>query len=148
VTETAIWPVEGCVFCDIVAGRSPASVVYADDRVTAFLDIRPVVPGHTIVVPNLHSRGLLDLDGAVTGHLLATAQRVAQAIVASPLRSEGVNLLMADGEAAGQDVFHSHLHIVPRFAGDGFVVQAEAWTRQPPPREELDRNATTIRRSL
>jgi histidine triad (HIT) family protein len=140
--------VEGCVFCDIVAGRLPASVVYSDERVTAFLDIAPITPGHTIVVPNQHSRGLLDLDDAVASHMVATAKRVAQAIVASSLRSEGLNLLMADGEAAGQDVFHSHLHIVPRFAGDGFVVQAEAWTNDPPSRDELDRNATIIRSSL
>jgi histidine triad (HIT) family protein len=138
---------DDCIFCLIVAGEAPASVVYADDQVTAFMDLYPVTPGHTLVVPKAHSVGVLDLDDATGARMWTVARRVAQALTRSNLRCDGVNLFLADGEAAGQDVFHSHLHVIPRYEGDGFVVHGERreidFTRA-----ELDDHAKLIRADL
>lgn len=134
-----------CVFCDIVAGRAPASLLYEDERVIAFMDIGPVTPGHFLVVPRRHMPGLADLDVLTGQHLFAVTMRLAAAVRRSGLRCEGVNLFLADGAAAFQDVFHLHLHVIPRFAGDGFTIAAD-WS-QHPDRVELDRVAALIRRA-
>jgi histidine triad (HIT) family protein len=109
-----------CVFCDILAGRSPASFVHRDARCAAFMDIRPVNAGHLLVVPTRHAALLGELDADTSAHLMRVAHRLTAALRASGLRCEGVNLLLADGEAAMQEVFHVHLHVFPRFRGDGF----------------------------
>lgn len=134
-----------CVFCEIVAGAGEASVVHADDQLVAFLDISPVTPGHTLVVPRRHASDLAELDPEVGGALFRTGQRLALALRRSGLRCEGVNLFLADGAAAGQDVFHVHLHVLPRFAGDGFRIRADG---QSPKRSTLDRTATAIAAAL
>lgn len=134
-----------CVFCEIVAGRAPASIVYEDDLCLAIMTIGPVNPGHLLVLPRAHAPSLADLDEATGGHLFAVAMRMAAAIRASGLRCEGINLFLADGEAAFQEVFHLHLHVFPRFAGDGFGLTAD-WTVHPS-REELDAAAALIRRA-
>ncbi|MEO6350231.1 MAG: HIT family protein [Candidatus Limnocylindrales bacterium] len=136
-----------CIFCKIVAGDSPASVVHDDDQVMAFMDLFPVTPGHTLVVPKAHSVGIRDLDDQTGARMLAVARRVAQALTTSPLRCDGVNLFLADGEAAGQDVFHSHLHVIPRFEGDGFVVHGQRLEVEPT-RAHLDEHAELIRGQL
>lgn len=138
-------PTSDCIFCDLVAGRGAVSTVYEDDRVMAFLDIAPVNPGHTLVIPKQHYRSLADLDEEVGMHLFRVAQRVAQAIRRSGVRCEGINLFLADGEAAFQEVFHAHLHVVPRFRGDSFKIDAD-WSIQPC-RTELDELATQISRA-
>jgi histidine triad (HIT) family protein len=138
---------DDCIFCLIVAGEAPASVVYADDQVTAFMDLYPVTPGHTLVVPKAHSVGVLDLDDATGARMWTVARRVAQALTRSTLRCDGVNLFLADGEAAGQDVFHSHLHVIPRYAGDGFVVHGER-REVDFTRAELDEHADLIKQEL
>ena len=132
----------GCVFCDIVAGRAPASVVHSDDSVIAFLDIRPLNTGHLLVIPRAHAAYLADLDPALGGHMFAVAQRMAAALRRSGLPCDGVNLFLADGEAAFQEVFHVHLHVVPRTAGDGFRLQAK-W--RSPSRAELESVAARVR---
>lgn len=132
----------GCVFCAIVAGTSPASVVLDDAEVLAFLDIRPITPGHLLVIPTRHASYLADLDEAVGERMYHVAVRLAGALRSSGLRCEGVNLFLADGEAAGQEVFHVHLHVFPRFAGDGFRMEDESVL---PPRAELDANAAQLR---
>ncbi len=109
-----------CVFCDVIAGRAPATVVYEDETAIALMDIRPVNPGHLLVIPRSHAAHLADLDETTGAHLFAVAMRMAAALRRSGLRCEGVNLFLADGEAAGQEVFHVHLHVLPRFRGDGF----------------------------
>ena len=134
---------DGCVFCDIVAGTAPASVVHDDDLSLGFLDIRPVTPGHLLVIPKRHATDLAELDEATGGHLCAVAMRLARALRRSGLRCDGVNLFLADGEAAGQEVFHVHLHLIPRFAGDGFRLEADSATE--PSRAELDATAERIR---
>ena len=136
------------IICDIIAGRSPASIVYRDDACVAVLDIRPVNPGHMLVIPVRHATYLADLhpeDGRV---LFAIAQRLSQAVRRSGLKADGVNLLLADGEAAGQEVFHVHLHVLPRFDGDGFGHRFPSDYGRRPQREELDANARAIRNAF
>lgn len=137
-----------CIFCAIVAGQAPASIVYQDDRCTAFLDVQPVNPGHLLLVPNVHATGLADLPPATGGHLFQVGQRVAGALRRSGLRCEGVNLFLADGAAAMQEVFHLHLHIFPRFAGDGFGLTFGSAYHQTPERAALEQGARQIRAAL
>lgn len=134
---------EPCVLCEVVAGRAPASIPYKDDRVLALLDIRPVNPGHLMVIPREHATFLADLDEETGSHLFRVAMRLAAALRTSDLRCEGVNLFLADGEAAFQEVFHVHLHVIPRFRGDNFRITAD-WSVEPP-REALDAAARQVR---
>jgi histidine triad (HIT) family protein len=136
-----------CVFCSIVAGEAPASIVHRDAAVSAFLDIRPVNPGHLLVVPNQHATHLADLPAATGARMVETAQRLAATLRASGLRCEGVNLLLADGVVAGQEVDHVHLHVVPRFAGDGFGFRFPLHHGAEATRSELDAVAAAIRRA-
>jgi histidine triad (HIT) family protein len=133
-----------CVFCAIAAGSAPASIVYDDADLLAFMDIRPVTPGHLLVVPKRHAPFLVDLDEATGARMFSVAMRLAQAVRASGLRCEGINLFLADGEAAFQEVFHAHLHVIPRFAGDRFRIDAD-WSATPS-RAELDEIAAQVRR--
>ena len=137
---------EDCIFCDIIAGNAPASVIYEDGCVIAFLDIGPVNAGHTLVVPKRHIPYMADMDEVTGMHLFAVTKRVVAAIRRSDLRCEGVNLFLADGEAAFQEVFHLHMHAFPRFAGDAFRISAD-WSARPE-REELDTIAARIRRAI
>jgi histidine triad (HIT) family protein len=132
-----------CVFCKIVAGELPASKVYEDDLLLGLMTIGPVTPGHAMVIPRKHVPYLGDLDPEVGAHLFLVTQKLAQAIRESGLRCEGINLFLADGEAAFQEIFHSHLHVFPRYEGDPFKLVAD-WDAHPP-REELDQNAGLIR---
>ena len=134
-----------CVFCDIVAGRGPASVVHSDETVLAFLDIRPLATGHLLVIPRAHAPYLADLDPAVGGHMFGVAQQMAAALRGSGLPCQGVNLFLADGEAAFQEVFHVHLHVIPRNPGDGFRLHARP---RHPSRGELDSVAGRVRDGL
>jgi len=137
-----------CVFCGILAGRAPSSVVFRDDVCCAFLDIRPVNPGHVLVVPIVHAACLAELDPETGAHVFKMGQRVAAALRESGLRCEGVNLFLADGAVAGQEVFHIHLHVIPRYAGDGFGLRFGSSYGAMPGREELDRVAGRIRSAL
>lgn len=135
-----------CIFCRIVAGAAPASVVHRDELVSAFLDIRPVTPGHLLVVPNRHDVFTSDLPEATADRLFAVGRRLARALRSTnAIRAEGTNLFAADGEAAGQEVFHAHLHVIPRFSGDGFDIVAAAWHEPAPTRDQLDAAAARIR---
>ena len=137
-----------CVFCQIIADKLPSSPVYQDDHCQAFLDIQPVNPGHLLVVPNIHVASLAELPPALAGHLFQVAQRTAAALRESGLRCEGINIMLADGEVAGQDVFHFHLHVIPRFSGDGFGFTFDPAYFQPPERSLLDQVAEKIRRAF
>ena len=136
---------DDCIFCRIIEGALPASPVFRDDTVMAFMDIQPVTPGHTLVIPIHHAARLSDLDVSTGGRLFEVGQQCAEALYASPLRSEGANFFLADGVAAGQEVFHVHLHVFPRYAGDGFGLRFGADYMDLPPREELDRIADRLR---
>jgi histidine triad (HIT) family protein len=136
-----------CIFCDISAGDAEASFVYEDERTIAFLDIAPLNAGHTLVVPRAHAASLEELEPDDAQRVVSVAQRVAIALRRTGFRVEGVNLWLADGAAAGQDVFHAHMHVVPRFDGDGFVVSLPP-DRHRPDRDELDANAAELRSGL
>ena len=134
-----------CVFCDIVKGDAPSSVVYSDDTVMAFMDIRPVNAGHLLVVPRAHARYLADMQLETGGQLFRVGMRLAAAVRRSGVRCEGVDLFLADGEAAGQEVFHVHLHVIPRYWGDGFGFRFGPGYDKLPGRAELDDVAAGIR---
>lgn len=136
-----------CIFCDILAGQSPVSMVYQDERCSAFMDIQPVNPGHALVIPNAHAAELADLDEETGAHMFRVAHRLARAVRESGVRCEGVNLFLADGEAAFQEVFHVHLHVIPRYRGDGFGLIFSPEYSKRPDRSELDRIAEKIRQN-
>lgn len=133
-----------CIFCDLIAGLAPASVVHRDDLCIAFMDVQPINAGHLLVVPLVHASCLADLPSATGGHVFGVAQQLAAAIRRSGLRAEGINLLLADGAAAGQEVFHVHLHVLPRFGHDGFGFSLAPEHGQPVDRARLDRDAEAI----
>jgi len=137
-----------CIFCDIIAGRAPASVVYRDLLVTAFMDIQPVNAGHLLVIPNEHAVDLGDLPPATGGRLFEVAQQLAGALRRTQMKCDGINFFLADGAAAGQEVFHVHLHVLPRFAGDGFGLRYGPDYTKLPPRSALDEVAAVVRQAL
>ncbi|MBJ7597872.1 HIT family protein [Candidatus Nephthysia bennettiae] len=135
----------GCVFCDLAAGRRERSVAFEDEACTVLMDSRPVTPGHSLVIPRRHAAHLADLDDQTWTHVCAVAKRVELALRQSGVRCEGSNLFLADGEAASQSVPHVHLHVMPRFVGDAFRIDAD-WTARPS-RENLDQVAARLRDS-
>lgn len=137
---------DDCVFCRIVRGEVRASRVTESDAVLAIMDIDPVTAGHVLVMPKAHLPALSDLSDELADEMFAMARGVAAALRRAPVRCEGVNLLYADGEAAFQEVFHAHLHVFPRYPGDGFTVDARWGSR--PPREELDAHAEALRAAI
>jgi histidine triad (HIT) family protein len=137
-----------CTFCRILAGELAASVVYRDERCWAFMDIQPSNSGHALVVPTAHAAQLADLDPEDGARLFRVAQCIAGALERGSVRCEGINFFLADGEVAGQEVPHVHLHVIPRFAGDGFGLRLPQHCGLAPSREELDRVAQAIRGKL
>ena len=137
-----------CVFCKIVKGIVPESVVYDDEKVLAFMDIQPVNPGHVLVIPKAHASGLSNLDEETGAHIFKVGMRVADAVKRSGVKCDGVNLLLSDGRAAFQEILHVHLHVIPRFEGDGLHIGFGPKYRLKPERNELDRIAAKIRDAL
>lgn len=123
-----------CVFCRIIAGTLPAHVVFADAHVVAFLDLAPAADGHTLVVPRVHCRNLLDAPADVAAAVMVGTQRVARLLVDS-LGAEGVTVVQSNEAAAWQDVFHLHVHLIPRWAGDALV---RPWTSPAGDPQRLD----------
>ncbi len=111
---------QGCIFCAIVAGTAEASVVYEDEIVMAFMDRNPVTRGHLLVVPREHANGLDQVDRTSSTRVWSVGQDIARAVRRSELECEGINLLVCDCAAAFQTVFHLHLHVIPRYSGDGY----------------------------
>jgi len=109
-----------CIFCKIIEGKSPVSIVYEDETVLVFPPLQPVNAGHMLIIPKKHVPYLADLDEKTNLHVIKIARNIAAAIRKSDYKCEGINWFLADGEAAHQDVFHYHLHVYPRFKGDGF----------------------------
>ena len=108
-----------CIFCQIVSGQIPSSKVYEDEEVLAFLDITQVTKGHTLVIPKKHYRNMLEMDAEAASSLFARVPKIAKQLQ-DKLGASGVNIINNNEEAAGQTVFHTHVHLLPRFdATDG-----------------------------
>jgi diadenosine tetraphosphate (Ap4A) HIT family hydrolase len=137
-----------CIFCRIAEHKAPASFVYEDDAICAFLDIQPVTEGHVLVVPKCHAESLLDLPVETAKHMMEVAYQVIDGLRDSSILCEGVSLFLADGDVAGQEVPHVHLHVIPRTRGDGFGLHLPAAYGRQPPREDLDRTAQSLRDGL
>lgn len=133
-----------CVFCRIVNAQIPSTKVHEDGLTLAFMDIGQVNPGHVLVTVKAHVENIFGLDDKLAGAVFQTAARVARA-VEKAYSPEGVTLYQANGPAAGQTVYHFHLHIVPRYDKDGMHL---AWPAKNPPREQLEGHAARIRAAL
>jgi histidine triad (HIT) family protein len=138
---------DACVFCRILARELPGSLVYEDDDVVGFLDLFPVQPGHTLVVPRQHVMDLMHCPDPLAGRLLAACARVAAAVVAAT-GAEGFNVWTANGRVAGQTVFHLHLHVLPRFPADRLGLQFPKGSPREAAREELEEVAERIRAAV
>lgn len=139
---------ENGVFAKILRGEIPCHKVYEDDRCLAFMDIMPVNPGHFLVIPKAKAASVADLDEALAGHLLAIGAKLSKALRQTNLQCEGVNFWISDGAAAGQEVFHVHLHVIPRFKGDGFGWKVGPLNRQPQAHPDLAAWANQIKAAL
>jgi len=132
-----------CIFCKIIAGEIPANKVYKDDKVLAFLDITPVNPGHTLIIPKEHYDNFLALPDDLLCHLAQTVKKIAPAVLAATGASS-FNLGLNNGKDAGQLVNHFHWHLMPRFAGDG----RELWHGGKYEPGEAEKIADKIRAAL
>lgn len=124
---------DNCIFCKIVAGEIPSRKVYEDEQVLVFMDVAGDVDGHMLAVPKKHVKNILDCDEETLKHLFFTVKKVVNHCV-DDCGYEGVNLLNASGESAGQSVGHFHIHIIPRKTGDG----VDAWPHFDGAKRELD----------
>jgi histidine triad (HIT) family protein len=136
------------VFSKILNGELPATFVYRNEQVSAFMDIQPINPGHVLVVPNKPATTLATLPAETGAEMFRVGQRIAAAIRASGIECEGINLVLSDGVAAGQTVFHLHLHVFPRFAGDGFRWKLPDRYYTPPVQTQLESLCERIKASL
>jgi histidine triad (HIT) family protein len=131
------------IFARILRGEIPSHKVYEDEQVLVFMDVMPQGPGHTLVVPKVPSRNLLDADPAVLGVLMAVTQKIAAA-AKKAFDADGVMIVQYNEPAAGQTVFHLHVHVIPRF--EGVELQRHARDMEKP--EVLAANAEKIRQAL
>ncbi len=106
-----------CIFCKIIAGEIPSTTIYEDDDVKAILDVNPAARGHVIVLPKKHAENIFAVDDEDLKKAICVAKKIATA-VKKAYNCDGVNILQNNGEAAGQSVFHLHIHVIPRFTGD------------------------------
>lgn len=113
-----------CIFCKIIRGELPSYKVYEDEKTIAFLDIRPVNAGHTLVVPKNHSQNIFDIAANDWAAVSETVRKLSIAIEKS-VQADGVNIAMNNREHAGQVVHHPHVHIIPRFKGDGLKLMPQ-----------------------
>jgi histidine triad (HIT) family protein len=132
-----------CIFCKIVSGESPAHRVFEDDRTLAFMDIFPVADGHTLVIPKPHSSNLLGTDLPDLQSVISNSQRIARAIH-QVFQPDGIAVAQLNGAAAGQTVFHYHMHLIPRMRGDTLALHS----RTPGDPERLAENAGSLASAL
>lgn len=133
-----------CIFCRIIEGKIPVQKVHESERFTAVLDINPIAPGHTLVIPREHHETLTDLPSELALELVSRSQDIARAVVKA-MESDGFNYLINNHKCAGQAIPHVHAHIIPRKTGDGVRFN---WNSKPAPTEELEKTAEAIREAL
>lgn len=133
-----------CIFCKIANKEMPASFVYEDEKALAFLDIKPLSMGHTLVIPRNHYETILDITEEEIAHLSKIIKRVALA-ARKGADADGITILQQNGRAAGQEIFHMHVHVIPRHAGKTLAKFGEAPEVN---RKKLDEIAERIRKQI
>jgi len=133
-----------CIFCKIVQKQAPASILFEDASAMAFLDIRPLNVGHTLVIPKLHYVDIFDITEAELSHVHIVSKQLAPAIKAAT-NADGISIIQQNGKSAGQDIFHLHVHVVPRFEGQKLPHFSDL---QMVERATLDEMATKIKQQL
>lgn len=121
---------ERCLFCSIVKGEIDSAKIYEDEDVFSFLDINPVSKGHALVIPKKHFENVFDIDEAILQKVMVAGKTIAQKIK-NQLKADGIRLSQSNGAAAGQAIFHFHLHIIPRYKNDG-ISMSDVITAHPP----------------
>jgi histidine triad (HIT) family protein len=134
---------DDCVFCQIIKGEAEASFVHQDDAIVAFMDIQPITQGHMLVVPREHVVLMKDVSDQVAMRAFRVARMLGITSEAT-LGAGGVNLFVADGEVAFQDVPHFHIHVIPRYAQDGFGLTFPESYTHPPSRAQLHAIAAAL----
>ncbi|MGD6935025.1 MAG: HIT family protein [Candidatus Bathyarchaeia archaeon] len=132
---------DNCIFCKIVQKQAPSSIIYEDDYVMAFLDIRPVNEGHALVVPKEHYECIYDIPSELLGKVHEVSKKVALA-VKKAVKAEGISIIQQNERAANQDIFHLHVHVIPRYSGQKMKAFHEL---QLVDAKQLDLTATKIK---
>ena len=132
-----------CIFCKIIKKEIPSTPLYEDADTYAFLDIRPVNPGHALVVPKKHSRNLYEIDSLSLNAMMQIVQKLAIAIKKAT-GADGINIGMNNDSAAGQVIFHTHAHVIPRFESDGY----KHWGHKAYKEGQVEEIAAKIRQTL
>ncbi len=135
---------ESCIFCKIVKKQLPSSIIYEDDSVIAFLDIRPVNEGHCLVIPKEHYADIFDIPSELLGKVHQVTKKVAVAIKQA-VNADGISIIQQNGRAANQDIFHLHVHVIPRYTGEKIKAFHELQVAEP---NQLDQAAAKIKRHL
>lgn len=146
ISQMRIDMMEGCIFCNIVRGKINSTKVYEDENMLAFMDIKPITHGHVLVIPKRHAELLTELEDNLAGELLITSKKVGRWLRKSKLGCKGINYILADGAEAGQEVFHVHMHVIPRYGRDGFCFNMPSGYDRETSREDLERAALKIRK--
>ncbi|MCW4047388.1 MAG: HIT family protein [Candidatus Bathyarchaeota archaeon] len=132
-----------CIFCKIAQKKAPASTIYEDEDVMAFLDIRPLAQGHTLIIPKKHYKDIFDTPPELLAKIHKTTQQTAIA-VQKATHADGISIFQQNGAAAGQEIFHIHVHVVPRHEGQ----KLSHFGNTEANRQELDQTAAEIKRQF
>ncbi len=135
---------EDCVFCRIVRKTVPASIIYEDDAVVAFLDIKPLSNGHTLIIPKEHYETIFDIPEELLTQVHKVAKHIAAAVKEST-KADGISIIQQNGRAANQDIFHLHVHVIPRLEGHKLPHFNNTVNTS---REQLDQVAAQIKKEL
>ncbi len=137
-----------CIFCLIAGGRLPSVKLYEDEDIVAFMDIKPITQGHALVIPKRHVELLTELDDQLAGKMIAAVKKVGNALKRSKLNCRGINYIASDGAEAGQEIFHVHMHVIPRYRGDGFGLRMPERSDEEADLKRLERTAAKIRKTM
>ncbi len=130
---------ENCIFCKIIKGETPCIKVYEDEDTLVILDLKPNTKGHTLIIPKKHHQNLLEEDPTRGNKLLEVIQKIGKA-QKEGLKATGINIMINIGKDAGQEIMHTHIHLIPRYEGDGL----KHWPRHKEPEEERTLTAEKI----
>lgn len=131
---------DDCIFCKLANGIIPTNTIYEDEDFNVFLDASPATKGHCLIVPKNHYRNLIDIDDELAAKIMPTAKKISK-VLKDKLGWQGLNLVQNNEELAGQTVFHFHLHIIPRYVGDGQII---GWNPGTPDAGELEKVKSDI----